>query len=44
MNKQTQTRNKDINKQKFQVEEQYNFSLILSSGVTPPASHPGVGI
>jgi hypothetical protein len=32
------------NKQKFQVQEQQNFSLILSSGVTPPASNLGVVI
>jgi hypothetical protein len=48
MNKQMQT-NKKQNQQtkkqtKFQVQEQQNFSLSLNSGVTPPASHPGVGI
>jgi hypothetical protein len=40
MNK--QRRNK-TNK-KFQVQEQQNFSLSLSSGVIPPTSSPGVGI
>jgi hypothetical protein len=29
---------------KLQVQEQQNFSLSLNSGVTPPASSPGVGI
>jgi uncharacterized protein YggL (DUF469 family) len=38
--------NKKQNKQtkKLHVQEQQNFSLSLSSGVTPPASSPGVGI
>jgi hypothetical protein len=31
-------------KQKFQVQEQWNFSLSLSSDVTPPASSPGAHI
>jgi hypothetical protein len=29
---------------KHQVQEQENFSLSLSSGVTPLASSPGMGI
>jgi hypothetical protein len=45
-------RNEQTNKQKptnqpnknLWVQEQQNFSLSLSSGVTPPASSPGVGI
>jgi hypothetical protein len=30
--------------QKLQVQDQQNFSLSLSSSVTPPVSSPGVGI
>jgi uncharacterized protein YggL (DUF469 family) len=41
-------RNKKQNKQKtkkaLHVQEQQNLSLSLSSGVTPPASSPGVGM
>jgi hypothetical protein len=38
--------NKKQNKptKKLLVQEQKNFSLSLSSGFTPPASSPGVGI
>jgi hypothetical protein len=41
MNKQE---TKQTNKGKLQVQEQQNFSLSLSSGVTPLASSPGIGI
>jgi uncharacterized membrane protein len=43
MNKQT-NKQKETKKEKHQVQEQQNFSLSLSSGVTPLASSPGVGI
>jgi hypothetical protein len=43
---QTRNKNKQKNKtkQKLHVQEQWHFSLSLSSGVTPPASSPGVDI
>jgi hypothetical protein len=41
MNKQTKSKQQT---KKLQVQEQQNFSLGLSSGVTLPASSPGVGI
>jgi hypothetical protein len=37
-----QTENKQI--KKIQVQEQWNFNLSFSSGVTPSVSSPGVGI
>jgi hypothetical protein len=43
MNKQTINKTNKQTK-KLHVQEQCNFSLTLSSGVTPPASSPGVGI
>jgi hypothetical protein len=47
MSKQTrneETNKNQTNKQKLQVQDQQNFSLSLSSGVTPPVASPGVGI
>jgi hypothetical protein len=46
MRRDEQTDKKQMNKQtkKFQVQDQLNFSLSLSSGATPPVSSPGVGI
>jgi hypothetical protein len=42
-NKQTKNPSKQTNKNP-QVQKQQNFSLSLSSGVTPPASSPDIGI
>jgi hypothetical protein len=50
-NEQTNTNKKRTSKQtnkqtnqKFQIQEQKNFSLSLISGITPPASNPSVGV
>jgi hypothetical protein len=43
-NEQTKSKQQMNKHKKLQVQEQQNFSLRLSSGVTLPAFSPGVGI